>query len=90
MKRFTKIKFLFGGVILLWMISLTFVLYKSAYYKVLLSKIGIEQPLESRPDYWCINGWTTCLKKMNLSCDVCFFGHSQIASSDFQRYFPDQ
>lgn len=65
--------------------------YKSDYYKVILNKIGLyENKVTDRPDYWCINGWTTCLKKMDVTCDVCFFGHSMIAMSNFQKYFPDK
>ena len=58
-------------------------------------KIGVKLSLVSEnpsdaPDYWCMRSWTRCLQKMNINCDVCFFGHSQIASSDFQSSFPDK
>jgi len=43
-----------------------------------------------RPDYWAIVGWNSTLRKLNLDCDVCFFGHSQIEMSDFQQFFPDK
>ncbi|WP_418814145.1 GDSL-type esterase/lipase family protein [Phocaeicola plebeius] len=45
---------------------------------------------KSRPDYWCIQGWNNTLKKMDINCDVCFFGHSIIYGSDFRKYFPDK
>ena len=43
-----------------------------------------------RPDYWCIMGWNNTIKKLNIDCDICFFGHSQIAMSDFQQDFPNR
>lgn len=45
---------------------------------------------ELPPDFWCIQGWSNTLAKMSIDCDICFFGHSQIASSDFRQYFPDK
>lgn len=43
---------------------------------------------EDESDYWAVKGWTRSIKKMNITCDVCFFGHSQIYYGDFQKYFP--
>ena len=42
-----------------------------------------------RPDFWCIQGWNNTVKKLDIKCDVLFFGHSQIAMSDFRKYFPE-
>jgi len=47
------------------------------------------QPDESQqPDYWSVVGWNNTIRKLNYDCDICFFGHSQIAMSDFQNTFP--
>lgn len=42
-----------------------------------------------RSDYWTRVGWTNTLKKMNVNCDVCFFGNSITAGSDFRNAFPE-
>lgn len=46
--------------------------------------------ITERPDYWCIQGWTGTLKKLNLDCDICFFGHSQISGIDYQQNYPNK
>ncbi len=45
---------------------------------------------KSRDDYWCIQGWTNTLQKLNIDCDICFFGHSQIVPIDYQAYYPEK
>lgn len=45
---------------------------------------------KERGDYWCIQGWTNTLQKLNIDCDICFFGHSQIVPIDFQSYYPEK
>ena len=84
-----------GGVIaiiILQTLLLAVVLYKSGYYKNVMAKVGIETKKSEtdRPDYWCISSWTRSLQKMDISCDVCFFGHSMIAQSNFHLAFPDK
>lgn len=91
-KMFTK----FGGgkIALLFMLVLllasnVYVCKKSGYWKRILAKMHIrELKKEDAPDYWAVRGWTTCLEKMRTKCDICFFGHSQIEMSDFQKDFP--
>ena len=43
-----------------------------------------------RDDYMCIQGWTNTLQKLNIDCDICFFGHSQIVPIDYQVYYPEK
>ena len=45
---------------------------------------------QRRDDYWCIQGWTNTLQKLNIDCDICFFGHSQIVPIDYQEYYTDK
>lgn len=45
---------------------------------------------KERGDYWCIQGWTNTLQKLNIDCDVCFFGHSQVVPIDCQSYYPEK
>lgn len=45
---------------------------------------------KSRDDYWCIQGWTNTLQKLDIDCDICFFGHSQIVPIDYQAYYPNK
>lgn len=68
-------------------------LYKSElqghFIKKILIKYGIEKAdIKDRPDYWAIDGWNNTIEKLDYECDVLFFGHSQIAMSDFRKYFP--
>lgn len=93
-KMFTK----FGGgkIALLFMLVLllasnVYVCKKSGYWKRVLAKMHIrELKKEDAPDYWAVRGWTTCLEKMRTKFDICFFGHSQIEMSDFQKDFPQK
>lgn len=39
-------------------------------------------------DYNCQDGWTTCLERLNLESDICFFGHSMIRNHNFQDDYP--
>lgn len=83
-----------GKNLIIFVLSLVLimVIHRSGYYKTIMTKMGFRQEVknEDRPDYWCIKGWTTCLQKMQVNCDVCFFGHSMIEMSDFQSYFPNK
>ena len=65
---------------------------KTNYIKHYLERQrGIKQSkLELPAAYWCIQGWSNTLEKLNYDCDVCFFGHSHIEESDFRFYFPDK
>lgn len=53
----------------------------------ILKKVPME--LIERPDYWSVVGWNNTIEKLDIQCDVLFFGHSQIAMSDFRQYFPN-
>ena len=50
---------------------------------------GIQQEKYSA-DYWCIQGWSNTLAKLDYDADVVFFGHSHIYDSDFRQYFPNK
>ena len=81
---------LWGGIFIL-LFCLLISLYKGISFRKIGVKLAlVQEKKEDAPDYCCLRGWTACLKKMNISCDVCFFGHSQIADSNFQLYFPDK
>lgn len=82
--------FIIMGGVLANLFLCAFIIYKTNYYKSILARFGYKcvEPVEQRPDYWCVKSWLWSLQKMNISCDVCFFGHSQIASSNFQKDFP--
>lgn len=94
MKRFLH----FGGgkIALLFLLILSiasnvYVCNKSGYYKHIFAQLHIQElKNEDAPDYWAVRGWTTCLEKMRTKCDICFFGHSQIEMSDFQKDFPQR
>lgn len=44
------------------------------------------KPIDN-PNYWCIQGWTNTLEKMNVDFDVVFFGNSITRGSSFHEYF---
>ncbi len=51
-------------------------------------RIGlVERKSQDRPDFYCIRGWTNTLKKLNIDCDVVFFGNSITAGSSFHECF---
>lgn len=63
------------------------------YFKTnLVQRIGariglIEMKPIDNPNYWCIQGWTNTLEKMNVDFDVVFFGNSITRGSSFHEYF---
>lgn len=66
---------------------------KEGYWNYMLVKMHVREKKEIKqypPDYWAVRGWTSCLQKMRLKWDVCFYGHSQIEMSDFQKDFPNK
>lgn len=64
--------------------------YSHYFQHIILEKVGlIPANIENRPDYCAVKGWNTTIKKLDYQCDVMFFGHSQIAGSDFREYFPN-
>ena len=87
----TKIIYLISIFLLLSNI----ILFALIYYKTnLIQRIGvrmgfIEQKVTDRSDYWCIQGWTNTLKKMDVDFDVVFFGNSITGGSSFHEYFPN-
>lgn len=63
------------------------------YFKTnLIQRIGVRiglienKPMDN-PNYWCIQGWTNTLEKMNIDFDVVFFGNSITRGSSFHEYF---
>ena len=58
----------------------------------LVQRIGVRiglfetTPMDN-PNYWCIQGWTNTLEKMNVDFDVVFFGNSITRGSSFHEYF---
>lgn len=66
------------------------ILLKTDLFQRIGSRIGlIERKPTDRADYWCIRGWTNTLEKLNIDCNVVFFGNSITAGSSFQEYFPN-
>lgn len=39
-------------------------------------------------EFRCLDGWANCISKLNVSCDVVFYGNSITYESNFQKYFP--
>lgn len=74
------------------LVSIIFIGYiKTDFIKRQLVKFGISKIENTgRADYWCINGWTNTLYKLNLNVDVVFFGNSITAGSSFHKYFTDR
>ena len=63
--------------------------FRTDYINSKLQKIGLVKMDETlRGDYWCIQGWTNTLTKLNLDMDVVFFGNSITRGSCFEEYFP--
>lgn len=83
----------------IWILILSIVLNLSLIVIIILKtnlpqrvghRIGlIEMKAQDRPDFYCIRGWTNTLKKLNIDCDVVFFGNSITAGSSFHEYFPN-
>ena len=63
---------------------------KSLFFRKMEIRLGWkEQVPQDRGDYWCIQGWTNTLKKLDYDADVVFFGNSITRGGDFQDYFPN-
>ena len=63
---------------------------KSHFFRRMEIKLGLkEQVPQDRDDYWCIQGWTNTLKKLNYDADVVFVGNSITCGGNFQDYFPN-
>lgn len=90
---FMKNKFIY--LICTFLLLSNVILLGLIYYKTnLIQRIGvrmglIEQKLTDRSDYWCIQGWTNTLKKMDVDFDIVFFGNSITRGSSFHEYFSD-
>lgn len=90
-----KKKIVLSGLISLNIILLFAVFYigyiKTPFFLNVGNKLGIcSLPKNKRSDYWCINGWTNCLKKLNLANQIVFFGNSITRGSNFHESFPDK
>lgn len=78
-----------------FLLMLNLILFGLIYFKTnLIQRVGVRLGLiESKPtdrsDYWCIQGWTNTLEKMDVDYDVVFFGNSITGGSSFHNYFPD-
>lgn len=78
-----------GNVVLL-MLVVYIGYFKTNYINLKLQKIGlVEFDEKLRGDYWCIQGWTNTLEKLNIDVDVVFFGNSITRGSNFDKYFKD-
>ena len=63
---------------------------KTHFFKKMGNALGLcELSPKNRDDYWCIQGWTNTLKKMDYDADVVFIGSSQTCGGKFQEYFPN-
>ena len=63
---------------------------KTNFFKRIGNRMGIcEMDPKDRGDYWCIQGWTNTLEKLNYDADVVFFGNSITRGGSFQKYFPN-
>ncbi len=63
---------------------------KTSFFRRIGTRMGIcEMNPKDRGDYYCINGWTNTLNKLNYDADVVFFGNSITRGGDFQDYFTD-
>lgn len=73
------------------------------FYRTLMSEHyghGIEKGFErfgliktdysKKQDYWALRSWTNTLEKMQIDCDIVFYGNSITAGSDFQSIFQDK
>jgi lysophospholipase L1-like esterase len=72
---------------------------KTDFYKRVKARLGfieneemifVEERVQDRCDYRCIEGWTNMLEKMDYDADVVFFGNSITRDGDFQKYFSKQ
>lgn len=65
---------------------------KTDICNMVLAKVGIvdynSDEYRHHIEYRCIEGWTNCLYKLQVSSDVVFYGNSITYESDFQKYFP--
>ena len=63
---------------------------KTHFFQKMGSRFGLcELNPKNRGDYWCIQGWTNTLKKIDYDADVVFIGSSQTCGGKFQEYFPN-
>ena len=63
---------------------------KTDFFKRVGERVGlIEMSPKDRSDYWCINGWTNTLEKLNIQCDIVFFGNSITRGSNLHECFPN-
>lgn len=63
---------------------------KTHFFQRIGNGLGLcELSPRKRGDYWCIQGWTNTLKKMDYDADVVFVGSSQTCGGSFQDYFPN-
>lgn len=63
---------------------------KTHFFSRMGERMGIcERDPLTRGDYWCIQGWTNTLKKLDYDADVVFFGNSITCGGNFQDYFPN-
>ena len=81
---------LMGGVILLCFCLVVSLSKGLSFHKIGVKLSLVDEKPTDAPDYWCMRGWTSCLQKMRITTEICFFGHSQIEASDFQSCFPDK
>lgn len=63
---------------------------KTKFFKQKFASVGLcELSPREKSNYWCIQGWTNTLEKLQLDVDVVFFGNSITCGGKFQDYFPN-
>ena len=74
-----------SGIILM---LLGIIYFKTNLVQRVAQRMGLyeSKPIDN-PNYWCIQGWTNTLEKMDIDFDIVFFGNSITRGSSFHEYF---
>lgn len=88
------LKILLCTSILINLSSLVLILFyeiRTHDVQIVLNTLGLCDIDESdKPDFYCINAWDRCIKKLNIDYDIAFMGNSIIYGGNFQREFNDK
>lgn len=69
--------------------TIAFYEHRTHNVEILLESLGIHNVAEiKRPEYYWINDWNTCIKKLGIKADIALLGDSITAGSEFQSAFP--
>lgn len=88
-----KVIFLLVILNVLLFATATYLAIHTGYIKRNFIRLRIISPPQDSVlpmDYWCIQGWTNTLEKLNIQADIVFFGNSITCGSSFHDYFPDK